>query len=74
MRTTIAILKAENLLWYSKGKIKQSIWNKAQDYINDAKYFLKNRKYFNAIAAADYAYGLLEGALLQQGYKLSEFY
>lgn len=74
MRTAIAILKAENLLWYSKGKIKENVWKKAQDYINDAKHFLKNRRYFDAIAAADYAFGLLEGALLQKGYHLSEFY
>lgn len=74
MRTAISIIKAENLLYYSKGKINLKIWKKAQDYLNDAKHFLSKKQYYNAIAAADYAFGLLEGALTEKGFDISKFY
>ncbi|MCS7122766.1 MAG: DUF357 domain-containing protein [Candidatus Micrarchaeota archaeon] len=66
--------RLRRLIEWSNGKIDHRIYQKAYDYFRDAEYFLKNRRYYDAIAAADYAYGLLEGALLERGYDISHLY
>lgn len=74
MRTRRALEKLRNLLDYSAGKVDSKILERARDYYSDALYFMSQRRYYDAIAAIDYAYGLLEGALLQQNIDTSKFH
>ncbi|MEM1971406.1 MAG: DUF357 domain-containing protein [Candidatus Anstonellales archaeon] len=74
MRTRRALEKLRLLIDYSSNKVDQKILNRAKDYYKDAIYFISKRRYYDAIAAIDYAYGLLEGALLQQNIDTSNFY
>lgn len=74
MRTKRAIEKLKRLIKWSNGKIDAKIHQKACDYLKDAEYFLGRKRFYDAVAAADYAYGLLEGALLERGYDISELY
>ncbi len=62
-RVKKALQKAEKLLELNRDALKDELVSKAADYISDAEHFLNNGDLLSAIAAADYAYGLIEGAL-----------
>jgi len=59
--------KTEKILEYSKDKISKSVIEKAKNYIEDSKYFSK-QDIQTAILALEYAYGLIEGALMQANF------
>lgn len=41
----------------------------AENYLFDSKHFYKEKKYFTAFGAANYAYGIIEGLLITEGKK-----
>ncbi len=62
-----SIEKAEELLKRVRAlnlsEKEKSIVEKAEQYINDARYFLSRGDFFSSFGASDYAYGLLEALL-----------
>jgi len=44
----------------------------AKNYLHDAKHYFEKGDYFSAFGCANYAYGIIDGILIQEGKKEEE--